>query len=158
AGPALLQYAEVIMIPAFARRAVVTFAALTLAAAAVLLAPLHLVQPTAAQSVTTGSLAGQLLVRSESSSDPRFARTTILMVQHDKDGAFGIVINRPVGERTLAQLMELLGDKGTAAEGKVSIFSGGPVQPELGFVVHSADYHGANTIDIDGRVAMTSNR
>jgi putative transcriptional regulator len=38
----------------------------------------------------------------------------------------------------------------------VRIFAGGPVQPEIGFVVHSAEYHRSDTVDIDGRVAMTS--
>ena len=41
------------------------------------------------------SLAGQLLVATPEMSDPRFRHTVILMVQHNKDGALGIVINRP---------------------------------------------------------------
>jgi putative transcriptional regulator len=134
------------------RRAIVALVALLVPLAALVLA-----EPTAAQT-PTGSLTGQLLVASETMSDPRFARTVILMVKHDKDGAFGIVINRPVAERSLAELLEMLGDSGATADGKVRIFSGGPVQPELGFVIHSTDYQGANTIEIDGRVAMTSNR
>jgi putative transcriptional regulator len=81
-----------------------------------------------------------------------------LMVQHDKDGALGIVINRPVGERPLAALLETLGEKDTAATGTVRIFAGGPVQPEIGFVVHSTDYHQPSTIEVNTRVAMTSSR
>ncbi|HEY3641206.1 MAG TPA: YqgE/AlgH family protein, partial [Xanthobacteraceae bacterium] len=34
----------------------------------------------------------------------------------------------------------------------------GPVQPEIGFVIHSTDYHRPETTEIDGRVAMTSSR
>jgi len=44
------------------------------------------------------SLAGQLLVSEPEMGDPRFAKTVILMVQHDPKGALGIVINRPVEE------------------------------------------------------------
>ena len=40
----------------------------------------------------------------------------------------------------------------------VRIFAGGPVQPEIGFVVHSVDYRRPETIAIDRRVAMTSSR
>jgi putative transcriptional regulator len=112
----------------------------------------------AAQTTGTASLAGQLLVASPTMGDPRFARTVILMVRHDKDGAFGIVINRLVGERPLAALLETLGEKDTTASGKVRIFAGGPVQPEIGFVVHSTDYHRPATLDVDARVAMTSSR
>ena len=43
--------------------------------------------------------------------DPRFDHTVILMLRHDRDGAFGIVINRPTGERPLADLLAAVGDK-----------------------------------------------
>jgi putative transcriptional regulator len=104
------------------------------------------------------SLAGQLLVATPAMGDPRFAHTVILMARHDKKGAFGIVINKPVGERPLASLLETLGEKETGAEGNVRIFAGGPVQPEIGFVVHSADYRRAETIVVDSHVAVTSTR
>ena len=105
-----------------------------------------------------GSFVGQLLIAAPTMSDPRFAHTVILMVRHDQAGAFGIVINRPVGERSIAALLEAAGDIQTDVAGSVRVFAGGPVQPELGFVVHSADYHRAETVDVDGRVAMTANR
>jgi putative transcriptional regulator len=102
------------------------------------------------------SLAGQLLVATPSMGDPRFAQTVILMARHDKNGAFGIVINKPVGEGSLKRLLEALGEREPGVEGSVRIFAGGPVQPELGFVVHSADYRRTGTIVVDARVAVTS--
>jgi len=61
--------------------------------------------------------------------DPRFLQTVIMMVRHDRNGALGIVINRPLRNRPLAQLLEALGDKDAAVAGTVRIFAGGPVQP-----------------------------
>jgi putative transcriptional regulator len=104
------------------------------------------------------SLAGQLLIAAPAMSDPRFYQTVILMVRHDRDGAFGIVINRPLQERPLASVLALLGSNDAAPEGTIRIFAGGPVQPEMGFVVHSTDYRRPETLDIDGRVAMTASR
>jgi len=104
------------------------------------------------------SLAGQLLVATPSMGDPRFAQTVILMARHDKNGAFGIVINKPLGERPLADLLTALGEKDEGVAGSVRVFAGGPVQPEIGFVVHSADYRRAGTIVVDSRVAVTSTR
>ena len=112
----------------------------------------------AAQTTDTASLTGQLLVASPSMGDPRFEHTVILMVRHDKDGAFGIVVNRPVEERPLAALLETLGEKDATATGQVRIFAGGPVQPDIGFVVHSTDYHQPTTVDVNTGVAMTSSR
>ena len=102
------------------------------------------------------SLAGQLLVATPAMRDPRFDHTVILMLRHDRSGAFGIVINRPVGERPLAELLGALGQKDPAVSGSVRVFAGGPVEPEIGFVVHSPEYRLPGTLDVDGRVAMTS--
>jgi putative transcriptional regulator len=106
---------------------------------------------------TGGSLAGQLLVAASEMGDPRFQRAVILMVQHDKGGALGIVINRPVEQVPVAKLLSALGLDSKDSDGEVRLFAGGPVQPEIGFIVHSAEYHRSGTIDIDGRVAMTTN-
>ena len=133
-----------------------TFRALS-AAAALFAAPM-LAGAAAPDLPDTGSLVGQLLIAAPTIGDPRFAHTVILMVRHDKEGAFGIVINRLVGERSIATLLEATGDNDPGVEGSVRVFAGGPVQPELGFVVHSAEYHRAETMDVDGRVAMTASR
>ena len=103
------------------------------------------------------SLAGQLLVATPEMSDPRFRHTVILMVRHNKDGALGIAINRPVRELSVAKLLDALGLDSNGSEGTVRLFAGGPVQPDAGFIVHSAEYHRPGTVDIDGHVAMTTN-
>jgi putative transcriptional regulator len=90
--------------------------------------------------------------------DPRFDHTVVLMVRHSAGGALGIVLNHPLGERPLASLLDAIGEKASGITGTLRIFSGGPVQPEIGFVIHSTDYHRPETIEIDGRVAMTSSR
>ena len=104
-----------------------------------------------------GSLAGQLLVATPEMGDPRFRHTVILIVQHNKDGALGIVINRPLEEMPVAKLLNALGLDSKGVQGSVRVFAGGPVQPEIGFIVHSADYHRTGTIEIDGNVSMTAN-
>jgi putative transcriptional regulator len=102
------------------------------------------------------SLAGQLLVAEPEMGDPRFAKSVILMVQHDQKGALGIVINRPVKEVPVAKLLDALGIDSKDSDGQVRLFAGGPVQPEVGFIVHTAEYRRTGTINIDGRVAMTT--
>lgn len=103
-------------------------------------------------------LTGQLLIASPVMRDPRFRETVLVMVRHNKDGAMGMVINRPMGEQPLARLFEALGESGKGVTGKVPVYYGGPVQPELGLVLHSGDYRRAGTLDIDGRVAMTATK
>jgi putative transcriptional regulator len=112
--------------------------------------------PAPADTPQRASLAGQLLVAAPAMGDPRFRQTVILMVRHDRTGAFGIIVNRPVGEHPLADLLAALGQKDSGAAGRVRIFAGGPVDPERVFVVHSADYDRPDTLKIDGRVALTA--
>jgi putative transcriptional regulator len=105
----------------------------------------------------TGSLAGQLLVATPEMGDPRFRRSVILLVRHDRTGALGVIINRPVETMPMARLMAMLGLNGAGISGEAQLYAGGPVQPRIGFVVHSAEYERAGTVNIDGRVAMTTN-
>ena len=112
--------------------------------------------PTAAPQ--RASLAGQLLIAAPTMRDPRFYQTVIVLVRHDRTGAMGIIVNRPLLGRSLAALLEALGEQTVGAAGNARIFFGGPVQPELGFVVHSTEYRRADTLEIDGQVAMTSSR
>jgi putative transcriptional regulator len=130
---------------------------MTLAVLAMLV-PATAALPAHAQAQDHVSLAGQLLIASPTITDPRFARTVILMVQHDRNGALGIIVNLPMGERPVASLLEMLGEADAKVAGTVNIFAGGPVQPQMGFVVHSADYRRPDTIAIDGRLAMTASR
>ena len=102
------------------------------------------------------SLTGQLLIATPEMRDPRFDHAVILVVRHDTSGALGIVINMPVGERPVAELLAAIGEKSDAS-GTVPVYLGGPVEPDMGLVLHSADYHAQGTVDVDGRVAMTVN-
>jgi putative transcriptional regulator len=131
---------------------------LCLLPAAAIFAPAMLLGPAVAEPPEIAALTGQLLIAAPTIGDPRFSHTVILMVRHDREGAFGIVINRPVGEGSIASLLEAAGEDISGISGSVKIFAGGPVQQELGFVVHSAEYHLDGTLDVDGRVAMTANR
>jgi putative transcriptional regulator len=106
--------------------------------------------------------AGQLLIASAEIQDPRFQHSVILLLRHDRTGAFGIAINRPLGERALAAVLaeadrksQKPGEDG-AIEGTIRLFVGGPVQPRFGFVVHSTDYRRPETLAVAGGVAVTA--
>jgi putative transcriptional regulator len=101
------------------------------------------------------SLAGHLLVAAPSMRDPHFERAVILIIQHDRSGAVGIIINKPIGKTSIASLFETPG-QGRDVHGEVRVFLGGPVQPEAGSVVHSADYRRPETVVVSDRLSMTS--
>lgn len=75
------------------------------------------------------SLAGKLLVASPRLTDPNFARTVVLICTHDENGAFGLVLNRPLHEARVSE--HLPAWAGHVAEPPV-VFQGGPVETTVG--------------------------
>jgi putative transcriptional regulator len=126
-------------------------------AALLVAAMLQLAAP-ARSANDAGLLAGQLLIAAPTIGDPRFSHTVILLLRQDDTGAFGIVLNRPIERRSVASLLEAAGDHEKGLDGSLQVFAGGPVQPELGFVVHSPEYRDAVTLTIDTEVAMTADK
>jgi len=117
---------------------------------------LHAALPTAPDVSGGSSLAGQLLIAAPALAGSGFDRTVVLVVRHGKAGAFGIVINRPLDSRPIASLLEAFGADASGVHDSVPIYLGGPVSPTVGLVIHSADYHLPDTLDIDGRVALSA--
>jgi putative transcriptional regulator len=75
--------------------------------------------------VSVESTRGQLLIAGPALLDPNFWRTVVLIVQHDDEGAFGLVLNRP-SETTAGEVAPALSE---LIEPDVPVFIGGPVQP-----------------------------
>jgi putative transcriptional regulator len=124
--------------------------------AAVAMPPLalHAALPTNPDVSGRTSFAGQLLIASPAMRDP-FDHAVILMAQHTRDGALGIVINRPLERRPIAKLLETFGTDTTGIIGSIRVFIGGPVSRDIAFVLHSAEYRRPETVDIDGQVALS---
>lgn len=66
---------------------------------------------------------GKFLVASRTLQDPNFAETVILLVDYDRDGALGVVVNRP----TDVALVEALPEIGELRRRDDVIYLGGPV-------------------------------
>lgn len=69
------------------------------------------------------TLSGRLLVASPALGDPHFARTVVLLVDHDESGALGVVLNRP----STTGVSEILPDWHLYATPPQVVFQGGPV-------------------------------
>jgi len=103
----------------------------------------------------TAFLSGQLLLAMPGMSDPRFARAVIAMCSHDENGALGIGLGATVdglGFHDLLEQFEIApGDAPNAP-----VHFGGPVEPRRGFVIHSCDWGGQDTIEVAGLWALSS--
>jgi len=102
------------------------------------------------------STAGQLLVASAEMRDPRFVETVIYVVKHNSEGAFGLVINRPLAKGPIEDLLKGFGTNSKGAKGEIVVHYGGPVGSSQGFVLHSDDVLLDSSIKVKGGLAATS--
>ena len=98
---------------------------------------------------------GQLLVASPKMPDGRFARTVIYMVDHDASGAFGLIVNRPMGVGPMNEFMKGLGLENGAGR-EITLHYGGPVDPNTVFVLPSAEWKAREPISRRGPLAVTT--
>lgn len=78
------------------------------------------------------SLKGNLLIATAKMPDPRFQEQVIFICAHDHEGAMGLVINRPIAEINMADIL-LSANLPTPASLQPQVYMGGPVEPTTGF-------------------------
>ena len=78
-------------------------------------------------------LKGQLLLDSGQLRGSFFQRTVILICQHDAEGAFGLVLNRPTGSNAGDMIVADLPEALKASP----LYLGGPVQPSALSFLHT---------------------
>ena len=103
-----------------------------------------------------GYLTGHCLVAMPTLDDPNFSRTVVYLCAHSPEGAMGIVLNRPIDELAFPDILEQLGIRPTLHCSGVAVHSGGPMESERGFILHSAEYRHEETLPVDEEVALTA--
>ena len=80
-------------------------------------------------------LVGKLLIAMPTLADPNFWHTVVLVGVHStEEGAFGLVINRPL-DVELADILDELGEPVSKSRFP-QVLAGGPVEPNHGFVIY----------------------
>ena len=111
-----------------------------------------------------GYLDGQMLIAMPTTQDERFTRTVIYVCAHSTEGAMGIIVNQPAPNINFPDLLVQL-EVIPAADliqlprraGTVKVLKGGPVETSRGFVLHSPDFHLAqSTLPIDDGICLTA--
>ena len=82
-------------------------------------------------------------------TDPRFKNTVIIMLENDKKGAWGLVINKPLGSIPLSTLVYESKDATIKQKElynvKIPVYWGGPVDDHKILILHSKDYKNEST-------------
>ncbi len=79
------------------------------------------------------SLKGYFLISESNMPDPNFYQTVVLILEHNQEGAFGLVVNR----RSHLTLGDIITKFNSERAYGTPVYVGGPVQQEYLFVLHS---------------------
>ena len=80
-------------------------------------------------------LAPGLLLSMPQLSDPNFTRAVVLMLEHDDDGSFGLIVNHE-SQLSVVELLDGL-DAEWAGAPDAKVWAGGPVMPGSGWALHN---------------------
>ena len=102
------------------------------------------------------SFKNHFLISMPQLNDPEFEHTVIYLCEHTREGAMGITINRPsnIDFSVLAEHLALPLKADHLAN--VPIYSGGPVESERGFILHSADKTWSDTLPVTEFVSLSA--
>ena len=95
------------------------------------------------------SVKDNFLVATEKMTDNRFKKTVIVMLDSDEEGAWGLVVNKPIGKVPLRflinQLQDQKNEKKELYNVEIPIFWGGPVEEKQIYILHSKEYKNETT-------------
>lgn len=111
------------------------------------------------------TLKGQILIAMPQMGDDRFAEAVIFIIDHNDQGAMGLMINRTYEDMRFGDILEdlSLGEpeemiRLSSDVAQREVVSGGPVERARGFVLHSPDYFvDGSSVLVDDKLCLTAN-
>lgn len=108
---------------------------------------------------TIESLQNHFLIAMPTLNEDYFARAVTYIVEHNEDGAMGIVINQP----STMTMRELIVQADADAEINTShsenlVVCGGPVHPDRGFILHSSQAGYSSSINVNSEIMVTTSK
>ncbi len=91
-------------------------------------------------------------------TDDVFGRSVIYMVDHSADGAWGLVINKPIGLQLSDVFEQLNIANDNEALGNGIVLQGGPVDPQHGIVLHPPGPLFEGTQNYAGGISLSSSK
>jgi len=106
------------------------------------------------------SLKNHFLVAMPSLDDPYFKRSVVYICEHDDEGAMGIIINQPITQLSVKQLLSKLevANETSAKTLNTQVFNGGPMTQERGFILHSPQIPWTSSALLAPEIMLTTSR
>jgi putative transcriptional regulator len=101
------------------------------------------------------NVSGSFLIAAPGMEDSNFSRTVVLICDHTKEGAFGLIVNK-VLMNSFKPLLGAFAIEKTCVD--LPIYYGGPVKPEQGYVIYSPYRDTYGQIRVTKTLAVTASR
>ncbi|MCB1935073.1 MAG: YqgE/AlgH family protein [Nitrosomonas sp.] len=102
------------------------------------------------------NLTDHFLIAMPTMENSFFSKTVTYICEHNKQGALGLVINRPMN-LSVSGLFKQLGIQSKyLLNNDLAVLFGGPVQVDCGFVLHQPVGHWQSTMTINQNIALTT--
>lgn len=109
--------------------------------------------------LTTGSLENHFLIAMPTLHDPFFRRTVTYICEHSAEGAMGLIINHPIDINVSELLSKIdIDTSGIAQITPNTVYSGGPVQTDRGFVLHSPQHGWNSSLRLSDDIMVTTSK
>jgi putative transcriptional regulator len=104
------------------------------------------------------NLTHHFLIAMPAMADPNFAHTLTFVCEHSKDGALGIVVNRPIDMKLSALFERIEVPLSDRVLRDSPVYFGGPVQVDRGFVLHRPLGNWQSTLAIGDDLGLTTSK
>ncbi len=109
------------------------------------------------------NLQHHFLIAMPGLQDPLFKRSVVYICEHNDEGAMGLIVNKPLENLTVAEILKKLKITPPAADDMAvkldkPVFCGGPLAEDRGFILHSAQQMFASSIRVSDNTALTTSR
>ncbi len=104
------------------------------------------------------NLTNHFIIAMPSLEDGNFSQSVTYICEHDENGALGITINRP-SEISLSEILSQLNiDASSGHTLSQTVLSGGPVQTDRGFILHSPVGKWDSSLKVTDSIAVTTSQ
>ena len=89
-------------------------------------------------------------------NDPLFTKSLIYMCENNPEGSLGLIINKPMVSQNAADILQKIGLE--VIQPAPEVYFGGPVNIEMGLILHDTDYEIEGTLTVSNAISLTANK
>ena len=107
-------------------------------------------------TISMESFSNHFLISMPHLSDTIFTKSLIYMCENNPEGSLGLIINKPMVSQNVADILQKTGLE--VIQPAPEVYFGGPVNIEMGLILHDASYEIEGTLNVSNAIALTSNK